>query len=213
MMKNCKDNKYFFANILCVTLLVMHIVYGYVFPTAACLLMTISFVTVYTMRRSWVLYTWVLITIVTYIAIDYITYNPEGISATSYKYMLSTSLAQLYGILLQVACSLYKHRVYSNKIISDIRKVKKIRALLSLFGMYAIPAAIVVVITSIYNCYKQDIIELRVKYLTSGIIALVMIISIHIANYVETLLLVRAIELRCGKEDSKNEVSKEVNNG
>ncbi len=207
-----KDLKYVIGLMLIMFVVVLHLIAGYVVPIAALLVIAISFVTAYKMSHNWFLISWVVVVTVSYVVTDIVTYSPNGISAMLYKYMLSILLAQLYGILLCFACTKSKHRAYKDTTMNTDEKVKKIKATLSLFSFYAVIVSGIITITSMLNTFSKDN-NLGVTYLSSAMIFLVTIACLNIATYMDTQVLLRAIENSGKKEDDKNEVLEEGSNG
>lgn len=211
MKRNC-DPSYLIALYMVLFIVAAHLMLGYVFPVIAVIVIILQFITVYMMNKRWLLISWVLMVFGSYATIDIITYNPDGISAAFYSYMLSIMLAQLYSILLCVACVFSKHRAYKSTIISNERRVEKIKGTLSVYSLYALPVAVCIVLKSMYNSIN-NVNDMGDAYFRSGLITLLVLFGLHAANYMYTVSLIRAIEKSDKKEGTGNEVLKESSNG
>lgn len=205
------DGLPFIAVIIAICVIVGHLLFGYVFPTVASIIIALSFITVYMMKKVWLTVSWVIMIIGSFAVVDYLTYNSEGISAILYKYMLSIALAQLYGILLCVACSISKRKAYNNTVICNDKKIEKIKATLSVYNFYVIPANIICTMNAIYCAVKSED-SFRLMYLNSGMVVVIVLIAIHVITYTDTMTLVRAIKKNCKEEGSEHEVFKESDN-
>lgn len=212
MRMKFRDVKYLLAFFIALATIVGHVAVGYVFPLAACIVIAVSFITVYTIQSAKFLIVWTALVCYCYAMTDYLTYNPEGISAAIYRYTLLIMMAQLYSISLFIECIIRNNREYANTIICADRKKAKIEATQSLYNIYAIPVGITIVVTAMRNAISKEVIGDGV-YLMTATICICILAGLHVSLYMYSEMLIRAIDKSEKKEDDKNEVCKEASNG
>lgn len=206
------DSKCFLSLMMILAVVIGHITLGYPLSFSVSVILTVSYITLFVLRRTWLVVSWVVLVIASYAFIDIVTYNQEGTSAILYNYMLSITLAQLYGILLCFACTKSRHRSYKNETISTSTKIKNIKTTLSIYGLYALPTSVAVCGVVMYSAFNSTA-EYANLYFIFGLVSIIILAGLHFASYAEVLILTRAIEKSIKKEDDNNEVLKESSNG
>lgn len=183
----------FLFMLLGMAVIITHLVVGYVFPGIACIIAAISYTTVIVTGKKWVPVAWFISILLSYIAIDVVMYDPNGISAVCYKMYLASLLAISLGMIICIACTLLAKEACINDKIGVETKIKKIRAAASLFCLYTIPTVILIVGYAIYNVVKLNMSEYSHSLVIVGLISLTTMAILNFISYLGTTLFERRV--------------------
>lgn len=197
---------------ICIANIVTHALLGYPISAVSIIILVTAFISVYQLKKRLIMVLWVLITVMSFVMIDILTYSPDGTSAMFYRFMVSVALEQVIAILLGFACLNSRRKIYKSKTMEITKKITNIRSTQTIYDFFAVPTNIAMVCMA-WTYTSSESNMFGSVYSSSELICFVIVVAVQLVSYIDVVLLTRELSKLIKKEDSKDEISEgTVNN-